>query len=88
MDTRYLAYMYATNACYTLILGALESCIQQTSGWECGYMVIKHIREFVNTIQHDLVNKIWREERTVKHEELDELVIDLTNRWIDKLFPS
>ncbi|KAJ0797591.1 putative Ulp1 protease family catalytic domain, papain-like cysteine peptidase superfamily [Helianthus annuus] len=31
----------------------MVNCKQQKNGWECGFMVIKNMYEFVNTIQHD-----------------------------------
>ncbi|MFS7935606.1 hypothetical protein Hanom_Chr05g00405531 [Helianthus anomalus] len=30
---------------------------QQEDTWECGYMVIKHIKEFVEHIQYDIVKE-------------------------------
>ncbi|KAJ0795162.1 putative Ulp1 protease family catalytic domain, papain-like cysteine peptidase superfamily [Helianthus annuus] len=35
----------------------MVNCKQQKNGWECGFMVIKNMYEFVNTIQHDFPNK-------------------------------
>ncbi|MFS7988647.1 hypothetical protein Hanom_Chr11g01037361 [Helianthus anomalus] len=36
----------------------MVNCKQQKNGWECGFMVIKNMYEFVNTIQHDFPNKV------------------------------
>lgn len=33
-------------------------CNQQKGEWECGFMVIKHMYEFVETIQHDINKKV------------------------------
>ncbi|KAI7755600.1 hypothetical protein M8C21_029306, partial [Ambrosia artemisiifolia] len=31
---------------------------QQANGWECGFMPIKHMRQFVEIIQHDFIHAI------------------------------
>ncbi|KAM0022102.1 hypothetical protein Hdeb2414_s0023g00624781 [Helianthus debilis subsp. tardiflorus] len=36
----------------------MAQCKQQKGSWECGYMVIKHMKEFIDSIQHDLVNRL------------------------------
>ncbi|MFS8005200.1 hypothetical protein Hanom_Chr13g01234571 [Helianthus anomalus] len=35
----------------------MVQCKQQEDTWECGYMVIKHIKEFVEHIQYDIVKE-------------------------------
>ncbi|MFS8022036.1 hypothetical protein Hanom_Chr16g01434731 [Helianthus anomalus] len=32
--------------------------VKQTSGWECGFMVTKHMYEFVTSIQYDFHNNV------------------------------
>ncbi|MFS7976192.1 putative papain-like cysteine peptidase superfamily [Helianthus anomalus] len=34
------------------------NCYQQSGSWECDYMLIKHMWEFVETIQHDFINRV------------------------------
>ncbi|KAM0007082.1 putative Ulp1 protease family catalytic domain, papain-like cysteine peptidase superfamily [Helianthus debilis subsp. tardiflorus] len=34
-----------------LIVKSMQ-CNQQKNGWECGFMIIKHMHEFLNSIQH------------------------------------
>ncbi|KAK9059737.1 hypothetical protein SSX86_020441 [Deinandra increscens subsp. villosa] len=61
-------------------------CKQQSSSWECGYMVIKHMQEFVQYIQHDLVNRFWNEEGNFPHSEIEDLVLRLMPEFINKVF--
>ncbi|KAK1409786.1 hypothetical protein QVD17_36315 [Tagetes erecta] len=45
-------------------------------------LAVKHMWEFLDTIQHDFISKMWREKEMAVHEELNSMVIYLTNIWI------
>ncbi|KAK1408048.1 hypothetical protein QVD17_39679 [Tagetes erecta] len=47
-------------------------------------MVVKHMWEFVNGIQHDFLNKMWKKDEKIMHDELDLIVVELANIWIHK----
>ncbi|MFS7984616.1 hypothetical protein Hanom_Chr11g00988561 [Helianthus anomalus] len=40
------------------VIKHIKECYQQPGSWECGYMLIKHMWEFVETIQHDFINRV------------------------------
>ncbi|KAJ0844128.1 hypothetical protein HanRHA438_Chr15g0698991 [Helianthus annuus] len=39
-------------------------------------MVVKHMKEFIDSIQHDLVNQLWNEEG-FEESQIENLVVDL-----------
>ncbi|MFS8017257.1 hypothetical protein Hanom_Chr15g01378271 [Helianthus anomalus] len=59
---------------------------QQKSDWESSYMVIKHMQEFIDNIQHDLVNRLWNQEKYFGESQIENLVVDLMSGFIKKLF--
>ncbi|KAM0065347.1 putative Ulp1 protease family catalytic domain, GAF-like domain superfamily [Helianthus debilis subsp. tardiflorus] len=62
------------------------NCYQQPGSWECGYMLIKHMWEFVETIQHDFINRKWNTQEKTSGEEIEFMVVDLMERWIKEVF--
>ncbi|MFS8016789.1 putative papain-like cysteine peptidase superfamily [Helianthus anomalus] len=54
----------------------MAQCKQKKCNWECGYMVIKHMKEFIDSIQHDLVNRLWNEEGYFEESQIEYLVVD------------
>ncbi|KAJ0551342.1 hypothetical protein HanRHA438_Chr07g0319581 [Helianthus annuus] len=62
----------------------MVQCKQQKGSWECGYMVIKHMKEFIDSIQHDLVNRLWNEEGYFEESQIENLVVDLMFGFIEK----
>ncbi|MFS8010029.1 putative papain-like cysteine peptidase superfamily [Helianthus anomalus] len=58
----------------------MAQCKQQKGSWKCWYMVIKHMKEFIDSIQHDLVNRYFEESQ------IENLVVDLMSEFIKKLF--
>ncbi|KAJ0784910.1 putative Ulp1 protease family catalytic domain, papain-like cysteine peptidase superfamily [Helianthus annuus] len=62
------------------------NCYQQPGSWECGYMLIKHMWEFVETIQHDFINRKWNTQEKTSGEEIESMVVDLMERWIKEVF--
>ncbi|MFS7889201.1 hypothetical protein Hanom_Chr00s000003g01604151 [Helianthus anomalus] len=63
-----------------------KPCKQQKCSWKCWYMVIKHMKEFIDSIQHDLVNRLWNEEEYFEESQFENLVVDLMSEFIKKLF--
>ncbi|KAI3693607.1 hypothetical protein L1987_76554 [Smallanthus sonchifolius] len=64
----------------------VTNCNQQRKEWECGFMVIKHMREFVETIQHDFIKTLWNTNEITSHEELEIMIVELMKHWIKKVF--
>ncbi|KAJ0692741.1 hypothetical protein HanPI659440_Chr15g0589381 [Helianthus annuus] len=49
-------------------------------------MVIKHTKEFIDFVQHDLLNRIWNEEGYFEESQIENLVVDLLLEFIKKMF--
>ncbi|KAJ0844149.1 hypothetical protein HanRHA438_Chr15g0699221 [Helianthus annuus] len=49
-------------------------------------MVIKHTKEFIDFVQHDLFNRIWNEEGYFEESQIENLVVDLLLEFIKKMF--
>ncbi|KAF5791889.1 hypothetical protein HanXRQr2_Chr09g0399921 [Helianthus annuus] len=49
-------------------------------------MVIKHMKEFIDSIQHDLVNQLWNEEGYFEESQIETIVVDLLSGFIKKMF--
>ncbi|KAJ0463345.1 putative Ulp1 protease family catalytic domain, papain-like cysteine peptidase superfamily [Helianthus annuus] len=64
----------------------MVQCKQQEDTWECGYMVIKHIKEFVEHIQYDIVKELWKEDGKHPQSKIEELVLKLMPELIHKAF--
>ncbi|MFS7998915.1 hypothetical protein Hanom_Chr12g01159681 [Helianthus anomalus] len=60
-----------------LFLWEMVKCKQQKNGWECSFMIIKHMHEFVNSIQHDFPIKLWNEKGFLPQKEIDKLSLRL-----------
>ncbi|KAF5807022.1 hypothetical protein HanXRQr2_Chr05g0228851 [Helianthus annuus] len=50
------------------------------------YMVIKHMKEFIDSIQHDLVNRLWNEEGYFEESQIENLVVDLMSKLLKRCF--
>ncbi|MFS7919098.1 hypothetical protein Hanom_Chr03g00208891 [Helianthus anomalus] len=61
----------------------MMQCKQQKDNWECEYMIIKHMKVFIDSIQHDL---LWNEEGYFEESQIENLVIDLMLRFIKNMF--
>ncbi|KAJ0468166.1 hypothetical protein HanPSC8_Chr14g0612841 [Helianthus annuus] len=49
-------------------------------------MVIKHMKECIDSIQHDLVNRLWNEGGYFEESQIKNLVVDLMSGFIKKMF--
>ncbi|KAJ0603193.1 hypothetical protein HanIR_Chr03g0147811 [Helianthus annuus] len=45
-------------------------------------MVIKHMREFVERIQHDFINNLWNAKEKTTHEKIEIMIVHLMEHWI------
>ncbi|CAH1412058.1 unnamed protein product [Lactuca virosa] len=63
----------------------MGKCNKQRKNWECGYMVIKHMREFVETIQHNFEDTIWRNKKIVAANELENTVLKIIPHLVNEL---
>ncbi|KAL4561270.1 hypothetical protein LXL04_033434 [Taraxacum kok-saghyz] len=54
------------------------NCNQQLSNWECGYYVMKWMREFVMYRQHVFPKNLWNDKNPISGKVLDEMV----NTWM------
>ncbi|KAK1433171.1 hypothetical protein QVD17_10077 [Tagetes erecta] len=59
---------------------------QQPGGWECGYVVIKHMFEFILHKQFDFPNKIWNSNEKVNQATIDNLVTNIITRFVKSVF--
>ncbi|KAJ0667215.1 hypothetical protein HanPI659440_Chr17g0675311 [Helianthus annuus] len=48
---------------------------EDASSKSSGYMVIKHMKEFIDSIQHDLVNRLWNEQEHFEESQIENLVV-------------
>ncbi|KAJ0623446.1 hypothetical protein HanIR_Chr01g0031981 [Helianthus annuus] len=65
----------------------MAQCKQEKGSWEGRYMVIKqHMKEFIDSIQHNLVNRLWNEEGYFEESQIENLVVDLMSGFIKKMF--
>ncbi|MFS7935920.1 putative Ulp1 protease family catalytic domain, papain-like cysteine peptidase superfamily [Helianthus anomalus] len=69
-------------------LWEMVKCKQQKNDWECSFMIIKHMHEFVNSIQHDFPIKLWNEKGFLPQKEIDKLILDLVPQFISMVFPT
>ncbi|XP_076923002.1 uncharacterized protein LOC143584982 [Bidens hawaiensis] len=61
-------------------------CKQQEGSWECGYLVIRNMFEFVISSQFSLPNKIWNYTTNVTPEEIDKLIENIMTRFFISVF--
>ncbi|KAK1424556.1 hypothetical protein QVD17_19888 [Tagetes erecta] len=83
VDVSSPAGMYPESIVESIPYSELD-CKQQEGDYECGYMVIKHMEEFVNHIQHDVANLLREEDEIIQEEEIDNLIIRLIPKFINK----
>ncbi|KAK9076404.1 hypothetical protein SSX86_004738 [Deinandra increscens subsp. villosa] len=59
-------------------------CKQQVDDWECGYITLQHMIEFVNRYQHSLPDDIWNDNSYVSDMEIDKWILSvITAFFID-----
>ncbi|CAH1426430.1 unnamed protein product [Lactuca virosa] len=56
----------------------IADCNQQSSNWECGYYVLKWMREFVMYRQYAFPNNLWNDINPIPEKLLD----DVVNAWM------
>ncbi|KAF5816122.1 hypothetical protein HanXRQr2_Chr03g0130841 [Helianthus annuus] len=64
----------------------MAKCMQQDGSWECGYLVIRNMFNFVLEKQYDFPKKIWNDTRDVTEAEIDELVKNIMTRFFREVF--
>ncbi|KAJ0509006.1 putative Ulp1 protease family catalytic domain, papain-like cysteine peptidase superfamily [Helianthus annuus] len=64
----------------------IAKCMQQDGSWECGYLVIRNMFNFVLEKQYDFPKKIWNDTRDVTKAEIDELVKNIMTRFFREVF--
>ncbi|MFS8009921.1 putative papain-like cysteine peptidase superfamily [Helianthus anomalus] len=83
----YILLSVYSHVCKVLIVKSMQ-CKQQKNGSECGFMIIKHMHEFVNSIQHDFPIKLCNKKGFLVQKEIDKLILDLTPQFISRVFPT
>ncbi|KAL4557971.1 hypothetical protein LXL04_036167 [Taraxacum kok-saghyz] len=63
-------------------------CNKQKNSWECGYLVIKHMHEFVVSIQHDIYIRVWSMDKIVLVDEIEKMLLNLIPDLIVNEFKS
>ncbi|KAK9052892.1 hypothetical protein SSX86_029522 [Deinandra increscens subsp. villosa] len=62
----------------------MVKCKQQVDDWECGYITLQHMIEFVNRYQHSLPDDIWNDNSYVSDMEIDKWILSvITAFFID-----
>ncbi|KAF5753392.1 putative Ulp1 protease family catalytic domain, papain-like cysteine peptidase superfamily [Helianthus annuus] len=65
---------------YTMV-----DCKQQKGGWECGYMVLQHMFDFVNLYQNQFPDEMWHDMREATNNEIDVLLMTLMPKFFSEL---
>ncbi|KAJ0884761.1 putative Ulp1 protease family catalytic domain, papain-like cysteine peptidase superfamily [Helianthus annuus] len=65
---------------YTMV-----DCKQQKGGWECGYMVLQHMFDFVNLYQNQFPDEMWHDTREATDNEIDVLLMTLMPKFFREL---
>ncbi|KAJ0890553.1 putative dual-specificity kinase TKL-Pl-4 family [Helianthus annuus] len=65
---------------YTMV-----DCEQQKGGWECGYMVLQHMFDFVNLYQNQFPDEMWHDTREATDNEIDVLLMTLMPKFFNEL---
>ncbi|KAM0065591.1 putative papain-like cysteine peptidase superfamily [Helianthus debilis subsp. tardiflorus] len=63
----------------------MVQCMQQDGSWECGYMVIWYMYQFVLWKQFHFPNNIWTEATSATQEEIDKLVVNIMTRFFNNV---
>ncbi|KAM0066688.1 hypothetical protein Hdeb2414_s0002g00051971 [Helianthus debilis subsp. tardiflorus] len=70
----------------TVYVGNLApQCKQQKGGWECGYMVLQHMFDFVNLYQNQFPDEMWHGTREATDNDLDVLLMKLMPKFFSEL---
>ncbi|KAM0053127.1 putative Ulp1 protease family catalytic domain, papain-like cysteine peptidase superfamily [Helianthus debilis subsp. tardiflorus] len=65
---------------YTMV-----DCKQQKGGWECGYMILRHMFDFVNLYQKQFPDKTWHDTREATDNNIDTLLRKLMPKIFTEL---
>ncbi|MFS7910913.1 hypothetical protein Hanom_Chr02g00111781 [Helianthus anomalus] len=60
-------------------------CKQQKGGWECGYMVLQHMFDFVSLYQNQFPDEMWPDTREATDNEIDVLLMTLMPKSFSEL---
>ncbi|KAK1411120.1 hypothetical protein QVD17_37664 [Tagetes erecta] len=60
-------------------------CKQQSGSWECGFMVMKHMLQFVMQQQNTLLTDIWKDTSLVTQPEIDSLIGNIMKQFFIKV---
>ncbi|KAJ0715423.1 hypothetical protein HanPI659440_Chr13g0500981 [Helianthus annuus] len=63
----------------------MVQCMQQDGSWECGYMVIWYMFQFVLLKRFRFPNSIWTKATTATQEEIDKLVVNIMTRFFNNV---
>ncbi|KAM0016419.1 putative Ulp1 protease family catalytic domain, papain-like cysteine peptidase superfamily [Helianthus debilis subsp. tardiflorus] len=58
---------------------------QQKGGWECGYMVLQHMFDFVNLYQNQFPDEMWHDTREATDNEIYVLLMTLMPKFFSEL---
>ncbi|KAM0002150.1 hypothetical protein Hdeb2414_s0339g00871871 [Helianthus debilis subsp. tardiflorus] len=54
-------------------------------GWECGYMVLQHMFDFVNLYQNQFPDEMWHDTREATDNEIVVLLMTLMPKFFSEL---
>ncbi|KAJ0587666.1 putative Ulp1 protease family catalytic domain, papain-like cysteine peptidase superfamily [Helianthus annuus] len=66
----------------------MVECKQQNGGWECGFMVLGYMMEFVYTYQEKFPTNIWQTTRVATQKDTDQLLRIIMPWFFVKMFPN
>ncbi|KAJ0592920.1 putative Ulp1 protease family catalytic domain, papain-like cysteine peptidase superfamily [Helianthus annuus] len=67
---------------------SMVECKQQKGGWECGFMVLGYMMEFVYTYQENFPTNIWRTTRIATQKDIDQLLRIIMPWFLVRMFPN
>ncbi|KAI3788778.1 hypothetical protein L2E82_01554 [Cichorium intybus] len=63
----------------------IAKCFKQKADWECGFVVIKHMKEFVETIQHNCpTEEFWNKNMLFSSDDIEQMVLNLMSMLVSK----
>ncbi|KAF5809156.1 putative Ulp1 protease family catalytic domain, papain-like cysteine peptidase superfamily [Helianthus annuus] len=67
---------------------SMVECKQQNGGWECRFMVLGYMMEFVYTYQEKFPTDIWQTTRVATQKDMDQLLRIIMPWFFVKMFPN
>ncbi|KAF5758706.1 putative papain-like cysteine peptidase superfamily [Helianthus annuus] len=76
---------YRLSSLIPTALGSEFNYTMVDGGWECGYMVLQHMFDFVNLYQNQFPDEMWHNTREATDNEIDVLLMTLMPKFFSEL---